>query len=69
MDNYAMQGNGLDKGNEIDTETKPQLWNPNVAACWCLIFNPIFGAWIHAKIGRPSTNRRKKNGQCFLFIF
>jgi len=28
---------------------KPQLWNPNAAANWSVIFTPIFGAWLHAK--------------------
>jgi hypothetical protein len=27
----------------------PALWNPNVAACWSLLFSPAFGAFIHAR--------------------
>lgn len=27
----------------------PALWNPNAAANWCLMFSPIFGAWLHMK--------------------
>jgi len=27
----------------------PSLWNPNAAACWCLIFTPAFGAFLHAR--------------------
>lgn len=26
-----------------------QLWNPNAAASWSLLFTPVFGAWLHAK--------------------
>ena len=25
-----------------------KLWNPNAASCWCLLFSPIFGAWLVA---------------------
>ncbi|HTT37255.1 MAG TPA: DUF4339 domain-containing protein [Burkholderiales bacterium] len=25
------------------------LWNPNAAACWSVLFSPIFGGWVHAK--------------------
>ncbi|OAM30022.1 MULTISPECIES: hypothetical protein [Eikenella] len=25
----------------------PELWNPNAAACWSLLFSPIFGAALH----------------------
>jgi len=31
------------------TEAAPPLWNPNAAASWCLLFTPIFGAWLHMK--------------------
>jgi uncharacterized membrane protein YidH (DUF202 family) len=31
------------------TEAAPALWNPNAAASWCLLFTPIFGAWLHMK--------------------
>ena len=35
----------------------PALWNPNGAANWCLLFSPIFGAWLHMKnwqaLGEP----------------
>ena len=27
----------------------PALWNPNAAACWCLLFSPAFGAYLHAR--------------------
>lgn len=30
-------------------EAAPPLWNPNAAACWSLLFSPIFGAWLHMK--------------------
>ncbi len=25
-----------------------ELWNPNAAASWCVLFSPIFGAWLQA---------------------
>jgi hypothetical protein len=25
----------------------PALWSANAAACWSLLFTPIFGAWLH----------------------
>jgi hypothetical protein len=27
----------------------PALWNPGAAANWCLLFSPVFGAWLHMK--------------------
>ncbi len=30
------------------TNSSPQLWNPNAAACWSLLFTPVFGALLHA---------------------
>lgn len=29
------------------TEETPALWNPNAAACWSLLFSPVFGAALH----------------------
>lgn len=26
----------------------PELWNPNAAANWCIVFNVVFGATLHA---------------------
>jgi len=34
---------------EVVEDEPPQLWNPNAAANWSLLFSPAFGAWIHAK--------------------
>ena len=28
-------------------QAAPALWNPNAAACWSLLFSPIFGAALH----------------------
>ena len=28
-------------------QTAPALWNPTAAACWSLLFSPIFGAALH----------------------
>jgi hypothetical protein len=35
--------------SERSSTAAPELWNPNAAANWSLMFTPIFGAWIHAK--------------------
>jgi len=34
---------------ESQPPTKPNLWNPNAAANWSVLFTPILGAWLHAK--------------------
>jgi hypothetical protein len=38
--------------------SKPELWNPNAAANWSVLFTPAFGAFLHAKnaerLGRES---------------
>lgn len=35
---------------DMDESAEPlQLWNPNAAANWSLLFSPAFGAWVHAK--------------------
>lgn len=31
------------------SQVKPELWNPNAAANWSLVFTPILGAWLQAK--------------------
>ena len=40
----------------------PELWNPNAAASWCLLFSPIFGAIVHAKnwtaLGEPEKAKQ-----------
>ena len=38
-----------DSPNTTTTLDKPELWNPNVAGLWSLIFSPIFGTWLHAR--------------------
>lgn len=39
------------------TDAAPPLWNPTAAACWCLIFSPVFGAFLHTQnwkaLGEP----------------
>ena len=35
--------------SERSSTAAPELWNPNAAANWSLMFTPIFGAYIHAK--------------------
>ena len=31
------------------SDSTPELWNPNAAACWSLMFSPAFGAFLHAR--------------------
>ncbi|MDR7336156.1 hypothetical protein [Roseateles asaccharophilus] len=33
----------------VGREPSPQLWNPNAAASWSLLFSPIFGSILHMK--------------------
>ncbi len=33
----------------VESVEKPNLWNPNAAANWSILFTPIFGAWLHSK--------------------
>jgi hypothetical protein len=37
------------ENDNTNIEQNPKLWNPNAAACWSIIFTPIFGAWVHAR--------------------
>ena len=53
------------EGVAMATEPAPALWNPNAAASWCLLFTPIFGAWLHTKnweaLGKPEQARSGRN--------
>ena len=31
------------------TDMPPELWNPNAAAYWSILFTPAFGAYLHAR--------------------
>ncbi len=33
----------------VPGEAAPELWNPDAAACWSLVFSPAFGAFLHMK--------------------
>ena len=33
-----------DVAARLQRRSRPSLWNPNVAACWCVLFTPIFGS-------------------------
>ncbi len=37
------------EGAPFGATTAPPLWNPNAAANWCLLFSPMFGAWLQMK--------------------
>ena len=51
----------------------PQLWNPNAAASWSLLFTPLFGAWLHAKnwsaLGEPERARKSMRWAYFCALF
>lgn len=36
-----------DLGARLHLRPRPPLWNPNAAACWSLLFTPVFGSWLH----------------------
>jgi cobalamin synthase len=47
----------------------PELWNPNAAANWCLIFSPVFGAVLHAKNWKELGNlHRAKANKIWIWI-
>ena len=52
---YAPPSSNIDGG--LNKETAPELWNPNAAANWCLLFSVAFGAFLHMKnwqaLGEP----------------
>ena len=52
---YAPPNASVEGG--FERRPAPALWNPNGAANWCLLFTPIFGAWLHMKnwqaLGEP----------------
>ncbi|MCX8494679.1 MAG: hypothetical protein ORN51_00665 [Akkermansiaceae bacterium] len=56
-----------------ETEECVELWNPNTAANWCLLFSPIFGAWIHAKnwqgLNQPDKAKKSMLWVYFGFVF
>src|SRR5262245_2874850 len=41
----------------IDHDPAPELWNPNAASSWSLMFSPVFGAFLHMRnweaLGEP----------------
>ena len=39
----------------------PALWNPNAAACWSLLFSPIFGAALHMFNARAMGDAELEN--------
>ncbi len=44
---YAPPKANLERGHAA--AAAPELWNPNAAANWSLLFTPIFGAYLHTK--------------------
>ena len=46
----------------------PALWNPNAAASWCLLFTPVFGAWLHMKNWEALGDKaRAASGRTWLY--
>ena len=41
----------------VAPQAAPALWNPNAAALWCLLFSPVFGAYLQMRnwqaLGEP----------------
>ena len=48
-DNRYAPPKAVVEGTLSEHATAPPLWNPNAAANWCLLFSPVFGAWLHWK--------------------
>lgn len=50
-----------------------ELWNPNAAANWSLLFTPIFGSYLQMKnwqaLGKPEDANTAKNWIIFTIIF
>lgn len=51
----------------------PDLWNPNAAASWSLLFSPLFGAWLHASnwtaLGENDRARKSMRWVYFCTLF
>ena len=56
------------ENNNSNIEKTPNLWNPNTAACWSVIFTPIFGAWVHAR-NWNSLNRPQEEKWSMMFVY
>ena len=46
-----------------------ELWNPNAAANWSLLFSPAFGAYLHMKNWEALGETEKVNSSRTWFIF
>ncbi len=59
---YATPKATLESNNQEHEEY--ELWNPNAAANWCLLFSPIFGAWLQAinweELGEPEKAKASR---------
>jgi hypothetical protein len=48
----------------VENRVAPNLWNPNAAASWSLLFSPAFGAFLHMKnwqaLGEPAKAASSK---------
>jgi hypothetical protein len=45
----------------LHQRSRPALWNPNAAACWSLLFTPVFGSWLQLYNWR-ALNRPDRTG-------
>lgn len=61
---FAPPRSSVDDVDASQREEIPELWNPNVAANWSLLFSPAFGAFIHMKnwqaLGEPEKASASK---------
>ncbi|WP_434777932.1 hypothetical protein [Neisseria sp. Ec49-e6-T10] len=44
---YLKPEANLRKPHHLHDQNDVALWNPNAACNWCLLFSPIFGAYLH----------------------
>lgn len=50
MNAQAMRSHGAAEWKDtepLEAAAAPRLWNPAAAACWSLLFTPVFGAALH----------------------
>ena len=45
--------------HEADPVEIPEIWNPNAAACWSILFTPAFGSYLHARNWKSLGDTRR----------
>ena len=57
------------EGAPLGAAAAPPLWNPNAAANWCLLFSPMFGAWLQMKNWTAlGETRRAASAKAWLIV-